>query len=143
MPSTTRELRLIADLPHVFVDRSLGAVQLPALLRDAGMQLTTMREHYSEQLSQLTADPDWIALVAERGWTGFHKDAAIHRNDLERDAVRRSGARLFCVPRADLTAADMATRYLDNLAAIVRVATRPGPYIYCVYGFGLREVPLD
>jgi PIN like domain len=52
--------RVLADLPHVFVDRSLGALQLPRLLRAAGVQLTTMREHYGEQLSQATEDPDWI-----------------------------------------------------------------------------------
>jgi hypothetical protein len=30
----------LPSLPHVFVDRSLGAVQLPKLLRAAGVQLT-------------------------------------------------------------------------------------------------------
>jgi hypothetical protein len=92
--------RVLADLPHVFVDRSLGAVQLPGLLRAAGVNLTTMREHYGEAIGQATVDPDWIQLTAQRGWIGFHKDAAIRRNDLERHAV----ARLFCVPRADITA---------------------------------------
>ncbi|QOK46896.1 hypothetical protein DSK76_20270 [Mycobacterium tuberculosis] len=28
---------LLADLDHIFVDRSLGAVQVPQLLRDAGL----------------------------------------------------------------------------------------------------------
>lgn len=84
--------RLPADLPHVFIDRSLGAVQLPEALRRAGVRLTTKREHYGESLAQATADPYWIALTASRGWIGFHKDAAIRRNDLERASVVRHGA---------------------------------------------------
>lgn len=73
------------------------------MLRAAGVQLTTMREHYGEALGQMTADPDWIALAAKEGWIGFHKDAAIRRNEPERRSVIAHGARLFCVPRADIT----------------------------------------
>jgi len=114
-PSTSApNPNVVGVLPHVFVDRSLGAIQLPRLLRAAGLELTTMREHYGEHLGQMTADPDWIGLVAERGWIGFHKDAAIRRNDIEQAAVRQSGARLFCVPRADITADERLTlRLLD------------------------------
>jgi hypothetical protein len=134
---------VLAQLPHVFIDRSLGAIQLPRLLRAAGIQLTTMREHYGEQLGQATSDPDWIALTAERGWIAFNKDDAIRRNDLERGAVLRHGARLFCVPRADITAPQLAARYLNNLAAIARVAQQRGPYIYGVYPTEIKAVPLE
>ncbi|TGD84779.1 hypothetical protein E5M78_21150, partial [Mycobacterium tuberculosis] len=47
---------LLADLDHIFVDRSLGAVQVPQLLRDAGFRLTTMREHYGETQAQSVSD---------------------------------------------------------------------------------------
>lgn len=50
--------KLLADLPHIFVDRSLGAVQLPGHLRAAGFVLTTMREHYGEQPAQRVHDVD-------------------------------------------------------------------------------------
>jgi hypothetical protein len=133
---------LLRQLPHVFVDRSLGAVQLPALLRAAGLQLTTMREHYGEALGQMTADPDWIALTAQQRLDRFHKDAAIRRNELERQSVLASGARLFCVPRADITAEQLARRYLANLPAIARAACQPGPYIYGVYPNDIKLLPL-
>lgn len=61
-----------------------------------------MREHYGERAGQEVLDPDWIGLIAQHGWIGFHKDAATHRNDIEKDAVIQLRARLFCVPRADL-----------------------------------------
>jgi hypothetical protein len=105
------------DLPHVFVDRSLGAVQVPTLLRQAGFVLTTMREHYGEAQAQQVTDVEWIALTAQRGWIGFHKDAEIRRNEVERRAVLDTGARMFCVPRADITAADVAARFIRNLGA--------------------------
>lgn len=113
------------------------------MLRAAGITLTTMREHYGEALGQMTVDPDWIALTAERGWIGFHKDAAIRRNDRERQSVIDNRARLFCVPRADITADQLAARYLNNLASIARAAQQPGPYIYGVYPHQIRLLPLD
>jgi hypothetical protein len=129
MPSRPDSAELLAALPHVFVDRSLGALQLPALLREAGFTLTTMREHYGEVEAQRIADVEWIALTAERGWIGFHKDAEIRRNEVERKAVVETKARMFCVPRADVTAADLAARYVTNLPAIAAAAQAPGPYI--------------
>jgi len=92
-----------------------------------------MRDYYGEQLAQATDDPNWIALTAQRGWIGFHKDAAIRRNEVERRTIVEHGARLFCVPRADIIAEHLAQRYLNNLAAIARAAREPGPYIYGVY----------
>lgn len=48
--------------PHLFVDRSLGAVQLPQLLRDAGWLLTTLVEHYGRPGDEAVADVDWLTL---------------------------------------------------------------------------------
>lgn len=75
-----------ASTPHVFIDRSLGAHGVPRLLRQAGIQLTTMAEHYGEQAGQRVADVDWIAETARLGWLAFNKDAAIRRNQAEADA---------------------------------------------------------
>ena len=132
-----------AALPHIFIDRSLGRYQVANILRDAGLLLTTMAEHYSEHVGQGTDDPDWIALTAERGWLGFNKDANIRRNAPERAAVVAHGARLFCVMNANITAAQAGDRYLTNLAAIARAARRPGPYIYGVYESNIERLSLD
>jgi hypothetical protein len=35
-----------AGLPDLFIDRSLGRIQLPQLLRDAGLRLVTLAERY-------------------------------------------------------------------------------------------------
>jgi hypothetical protein len=91
-----------------------------------------MREHYGEARAQHVADTEWIALTAQRGWLGFHKDAEIRRNEVERRAVIESGARMFCVPRADLIATDIAARFMTNIAAIAVAARSGGPFIYSV-----------
>ncbi|WP_337360661.1 hypothetical protein [Mycolicibacterium iranicum] len=124
------------------MDRSLGALQVPGLLREAGFALTTMREHYGEADAQRVADVEWITLTAERGWIGFHKDAEIRRNEAERMAVVATDARMFCVPRADITAADLAARYISNLPAIAAAAKTPGPYIYSVQTKRIVRLPL-
>jgi hypothetical protein len=80
----------------------------------------------------MVTDHEWIALTAERGWIGFHKDATIRRNELERQTVLETGARLFCVPRADLLANDLAARFIDNIEAIHHAAESAGPFIYSV-----------
>jgi len=142
MPSRPDPAELLADLPHVFVDRSLGALQVPGLLREAGFALTTMREHYGEAGAQRVADVEWRGLTAERGWIGFHKDAEIRRNEAEHRAVVATEARMFCVPRADITAADLAARYIANLPAIAAAAMAPGPYIYSVQTDRIVRLPL-
>jgi PIN domain-containing protein len=92
-----------------------------------------MREHYREQRAQQVSDQEWIALVADRNWIGFNKDANIRRNALERQTVLDTGARLFCVPRADILAEDVAARFIANIEAIARAARSPGPFIYTVH----------
>ncbi|WP_042508389.1 hypothetical protein [Mycobacterium tuberculosis] len=96
-------------------------------------RLTTMREHYGETQAQSVSDHKWIAMTAECGWIGFHKDANIRRNAVERRTVLDTGARLFCVPRADILAEQVAARYIASLAAIARAARFPGPFIYTVH----------
>lgn len=132
--------KLLADLPHVFVDRSLGAVQVPSHLRAAGFVLTTMREHYGEQPAQRVQDVDWITLTAQRNWIGFHKDDNIRRNVVERQTVIGVGARMPCIANAKITAQDAANRYIANFKAIAAVARHPGPFIYSIHPRGIERV---
>lgn len=119
-------------LPHVFVDRSLGAFVVPRLLREGGITLTTMREHYGEDVGQRVDDVEWLIEIAEQGWIGFCKDSAIRRNEAERRVVVEREARLFVIANANISAADAARSFLDNLPAITAATSDPGPFIYSV-----------
>lgn len=61
---------------------------------------------------------DWLIEIADRDWIGFCEDAAIKRNEAERETAIARGARLFVVPRADVRAAEVAARFITNLGAI-------------------------
>jgi hypothetical protein len=50
----------VASKPQFFVDRSLGRIEVPGLLREAGLQVTTLAEHYGMPRDQDVADVEWI-----------------------------------------------------------------------------------
>lgn len=47
-------------LPHLFLDRSLGRIQVPGLLRAGGLDLTTLAEHYGIPADESVADQEWL-----------------------------------------------------------------------------------
>ncbi|RBY87449.1 hypothetical protein DQ240_07640 [Blastococcus sp. TF02A-26] len=106
---------------------------VPDALRQQGLTVVTMREHYGEEAGAQMADVDWIADVGDRGWVAFHKDDNIRRKADEIAAVVAHGLRMFVITNGNLVGAVMAQRYLDNLARISRQARKPGPFIYGVY----------
>lgn len=62
-------------LPDLFLDRSLGRIRVPELLRAAGLRLTTLAEQYGVPEDERVADADWLTLAGQRGWAVFMKDA--------------------------------------------------------------------
>jgi hypothetical protein len=86
-------------------------------------------------------DVTWLRDTGEAGWVVFMKDGRIRRNPVERAALVAHRARAFCLTRMDLTAAQMASRFLDRLPAIVAACSKPGPFLYAVHA--ARIEPLD
>ncbi len=105
-------------LPELFLDRSLGRVKVPALLRDAGLRLRTLSEHYGVPADETIPDEEWLALAGSRGWAVFMKDTRIRYNRAEREAVTVHAVQAFCLSNQNLAAVAMAARFLDNLDAI-------------------------
>ncbi len=66
----------LASLPFVFLDRSLGRIQVPDLLRAAGVQLVTLAEHYGMPADEDVEDVTWLADSAQRGWVAFMRTSA-------------------------------------------------------------------
>lgn len=88
--------------PFVFVDRSLGRLQLPRLLRASGIQLVTLAEHYGIPADEAVEDATWIAEVAQQGWILFMKDERIRRRPAERRALHRHAVHLNRVERLQI-----------------------------------------
>jgi hypothetical protein len=64
-------------LPDLFLDRSLGRRQVPALLREAGLRLHTLAEVYGVPADEDVADTAWLELAGHRGWPVLMKDERI------------------------------------------------------------------
>lgn len=119
-------------LPDLFLDRSLGRVKVPELLRAEGLRLVTLSEHYGVPADEKVADEDWLELAGSRKWVVFMKDTRIRYNEAERLAVKAHAVQAFCLSNQSVNAEDMAKRFIDNLEAIEEAATEPGPFIYAV-----------
>lgn len=119
-------------LPLVFIDRSLGRLAVPQLLRAAGVELITLAEHYGIPQDETVEDVTWIREAAQNGWVMFMKDDRIRRRPAERATIHTHAARCFCLSNANLRSAEMAARYVNNLAAITRASIQDGPFLYSV-----------
>ena len=64
-------------LPDLFLDRSLGRVRVPALLRAAGLRLVTLSERYGIPADETVPDDQWLRDSGEQGEAVFMKDARI------------------------------------------------------------------
>jgi hypothetical protein len=131
------------ELPDLFLDRSLGRIQVPDLLRDAGLRLVTLAEHYGIPADEDVADEEWLEAAGRRGWVVFLKDARIRSRTVERNTVKQFDVRCFCITRQDLTAAQMAERYLGHLEAITKACADPGPFIYAVHETRIERLDLN
>lgn len=120
-------------LPDLFLDRSLGRKKVPQLLRDNGLRLVTLAEHYGMPYDEAIADETWLELAGTKNWAVFMKDGRIRYNPAEREAVRRHRVKAFCLSSQNLAADLMADRFLDNLEAITDACVEAGPFIYAVH----------
>ena len=126
--------------PEFFVDRSLGRHVVPQALRAAGAVVHTVADVYGERIGQGLNDEEWIGDAGQNGWVVLMKDAKVRYRPAELQTLIDHRVRAFCLTNANLRGAEQAERLLANLARIVRVAERPGPYIYGVYADELRPL---
>lgn len=132
-----------AGLPDLFLDRSLGRIQVPSLLREAGLRLVTLSEHYGIPADEDVQDITWLQEAGRRGWAVFMKDAEIRRRPAEQQALVAHGVRAFCLSGGNLPATEMAARFLANLDAITAACQDPGPFIYAVHATRIVRLSID
>lgn len=127
-------------LPDLFLDRSLGRIKVPKLLRDAGLRLTTLAEYYGIPRDETVADEDWLELAGSRGWAVFAKDKRVRYNPGEQEAIERHRVRYFYLSGRNLPADEMAARFVRNLKRIEAACQDPGPLIVAVHKFRVERV---
>ena len=132
-----------AGLPDLFLDRSLGRIKVPELLRRAGLRLITLAEHYGIPEDENIRDEQWLELASSQNRVVFMKDKRIRYKPREREVVETLGVRCFCLANQQLAAAEMADRFLNNLNAITQACQEEGPFIFAVYTNRIERLPLN
>lgn len=132
----------LPELPTLFLDRSVGRIQLPALLRAAGIELVTLAEHYGMPDDEKVEDTTWLRDTAALGWACVMKDEKIRRRPAEKLAVRRNSARVFYFTRGDLIAQLMAERIMANIEDIAEACLEGGPFAYVLHPRRIERMSL-
>jgi hypothetical protein len=129
-------------LPDLFLDRSLGRIRVPQLLREAGLTLVTLAERYGVPADEKISDEKWLSDCGKRQEVVLMKDTRIRYNLAEKAAINRFHVRCFCLRRQNLTGDQMAETFLRNLSRIVAACDEPGPFLYAVYADQMRKIPI-
>src|SRR5882762_10755842 len=88
--------------PTFFIDRDLGRKAFPEGLRQAGLRVVTLAEHYGIPQDQEIVDHEWMLEAAGRGWPitamspplrmlqeccGTYPRSFLHVRDLDRSSI--------------------------------------------------------
>jgi PIN like domain len=130
-------------LPNLFVDRSLGRIQVPTLLRNEGLRLVTLAERYGVPADETIGDVQWLTDAGRFGEAVLMKDERIRYNEAEKHAVKQFSVMCFCLSKKNLKSTEMAAYFIKNLAAITRACASGGPVIAVVHSDHIRQIPLD
>lgn len=128
--------------PEFFVDRSLGRIKVPTLLRRSGWSLRTLAEVYGVPHDEEVRDTEWLRLAGQREWPVLMKDDRIRYRAAERDALLSNGVIAFCLTGGNLRADEMAGYFLTHKAAVWRACAEGGPALYTVSRRSLRRLEL-
>jgi hypothetical protein len=126
-------------LPEFFLDRSLGRIQVPGILRAAGVVVTTLSDHYGVPADEKVRDTEWLELAGSRGWAVLMADSAIAKVPAEVAVVLRHGVKCFTVPPR-LQGHRQAGLILWHLNDIAELCAAGGPFIYSVEPTRLRRL---
>jgi hypothetical protein len=113
-----------------FVDRSLGRIDVPNALREAGYRCELHDDHFGHT----TEDAIWLSKVATQQWIVLTKDERIRYRPLELRALRAARLRAFIVVCGNVRGIETAAIILKAMPGIMAVVSEEnGPFIYRVY----------
>ncbi|MDT3680849.1 MAG: hypothetical protein ROY82_00035 [Truepera sp.] len=109
-----------------FVDRSLGRIVFPGILRKHGLPARVHDEIFSPD----TPDEEWITQVAAWGLVAITRDKRIGSTPTELHAVFAAGLRLIVIVGGSVPADELAHNFVKAHSSIQRfVAKHPAPFI--------------
>ncbi len=130
-------------LPDLLLDRSLGSIQVPALLRAAGLRLHTLVDVYGSPADEDVPDHEWLSLAGQRGWPVLMKGQRIRYRPVERAAVIANGVQAFCLSGGKPQSSGHGRSVPRRGRQDRRRCRTSGPAFYIISPSGMRSVPLD
>lgn len=119
---------MLAEYPF-FSDEDLGTKIFPVPLRDAGVRVEALTNHFPAG----TNDVDWIPVVAQREWVVLTHDRNMRYNTPERNSIMQSRLRVIVI-RGGSTRAEMAKIFLNLHEQIIDfLEQNPAPFIARLY----------
>jgi len=106
-----------------FLDRCLGAYDLPELLRAAGLSIEIHKDHFNSDID----DAGWISETGKRGWAIITKDRRVKSRQIEVIALLRSGQPAFVLSSGNTTASENAQAILAALEDMLGCIRRHQP----------------
>lgn len=114
------------SLVEFFIDRSIGSGVIASELSARGAKVHIHSRYFKDD----ELDENWLRFVGERGWVVIHSDAAILKNELEREALIAAGVRAFVFAKRDMKAPEQAkliAAYLPTMRGWA--VTKPAPFV--------------
>jgi hypothetical protein len=110
-----------------YLDHNFAGKRIPALLREAGLEVRVHRDYYPPNCT----DDVWLPAVAARGWVILTKDKKIRYRSNELAAVKVSGAKVFVlVAKQDLDAQGIVDAITSAAKAMARLCSKEtAPFI--------------
>lgn len=128
----------VAELPELFIDRSVGLLGVPRHFRAAWP--TTVRTLNEVFGAGKVADQEWMTRADTEGWIAVCKDDKIRRRTGERELMSRGALRVFCLMNGNLTRDEMITWFAQAHNGLLTQAHQPGPWMLGVYAHGRTEL---
>ena len=123
----------VSEMSHTFfIDRCLTGHRFRSALSRAGLRVESLEFHLPSNCDDLT----WLPLVSAPPfeWVIITKDNSILSNPYEFDAICEYRARMILFPDQDLSATEMADRFLHYLSDILTALdTRGSPLIIVLH----------
>ena len=127
-----------AELPDLFIDRSVGLGGVPAHFRAAWpAKVRTIVDVFGPGK---VPDEDWMRRCDEEGWIAVCKDDKIRRKPGERELMSQGTLRVFCLTNGQLTRDRMVEHFARAHDRLVEQAREPGPWMLGIYSAGRAEV---
>jgi hypothetical protein len=116
----------------LLLDRTHQSKLTAKLLRDLDVSVEVHKRHYLPA----APDPEWIADAANKGWAIISGDKGIEYDGVNRQAVAKSGARVFLLSDTESRGAEWAASLVMARHKIQRIAVENRGPFYCTVDKG-------